>query len=158
MEKRRLKGIVVSQRDILCAYLIQGARLPDNVLIQEIGNVPADAEIRSVFYAPDRQAFVFVVEHPSFPMVPAGSEIPMFCDPSQIKTRALKIDKRPDWRIGLSVKPKFRNHPHFGQTGEVIEVLPDGTDGIKDKDQVLKVLMNVSGAIILGGADEFINA
>lgn len=93
MEAKRLKGIVVSQRDILFAYLIQGARLPDAVLIQEIGNVPADAEVRSVFHAPERQAFVFVIEHPSFPQVPAGSEIPMFCDPLQIKTRALKIDK-----------------------------------------------------------------
>ena len=64
---------------------------------------------------------------------------------------------KSDWRIGLSVKPKYRNDELFYEQGEVIAVLPSGTNGIIDRDGVLKIRMQ-SGTIILRAADQWVTA
>ena len=46
---------------------------------------------------------------------------------------------KPDWRIGLSVKVKYRSHPMYYERGTIIETYPSGTGGIADKDGVIKV-------------------
>lgn len=66
--------------------------------------------------------------------------------------------EKQDYRIGVWVKPKYRTHPFFGKTGEIFDVLPSGFNGIQDKDGVLKVLMDGSGAVVVCGADEMITA
>jgi hypothetical protein len=62
-----------------------------------------------------------------------------------------------DWRIGLTVKPKYRWHELKYEQGVIIDVLPDGTGGISDKNGVLKIMME-SGRVILEGADSWITS
>ncbi len=57
-----------------------------------------------------------------------------------------------DWRIGLSVKPKYRP-----EAGVVLDVLPSGTAGIVDETGVLKIRL-ISGTVILRGADDWVTA
>lgn len=67
-----------------------------------------------------------------------------------------EAEKR-DWRVGLTVKPKYRGHPLYYERGTVVEVLPSGTDGIVDRYGVLKIRMS-GGSTILAGADDWITA
>ena len=62
-----------------------------------------------------------------------------------------------DWRIGLTVKPKYRNDPLRYEQGIVLDVFPSGTNGIIDRYGVLKIKME-SGAVILRPADHWITA
>lgn len=62
-----------------------------------------------------------------------------------------------NWRIGLTVKPKYRNDPLHYEQGTVIDVLPDGTAGLFDKAGVLKIRME-TGSVILRRADDWITA
>lgn len=68
------------------------------------------------------------------------------------------ICKKPgDWRIGLSVKPKFRNDDLYYERGIVLDILPSGTNGLEDPTGVLKIKMG-SGNIILRKADDWVTA
>lgn len=69
---------------------------------------------------------------------------------------ALKHAK-PDWRIGLTVKPKYRTHELHYERGTIRDVHPDGTGGVHDKDGVLKIEMQ-TGQTILAPADEWVTA
>lgn len=65
--------------------------------------------------------------------------------------------KAPDWRIGLTVKCKYRNHIFYYERAIVLDVLPTGTGGIFDKDGVLKLKLE-GGSVILAPADEWMTA
>jgi len=62
-----------------------------------------------------------------------------------------------DWRVGLSVQPKYRGDPLHYVGGVVLEVFPPGTAGIIDETGVLKIRL-ASGTVILRGADEWVTA
>ncbi len=62
-----------------------------------------------------------------------------------------------DWRTGLSVKTKSRNHPMYYERGIVAAVHPSGHGGLVDKDGVLEIKL-VGGSVILGRADEWVTA
>lgn len=46
------------------------------ILAVDQAALPADVEIRGVYFEHQRQRFCFVLHHPSFPPVPTGSIIP----------------------------------------------------------------------------------
>ena len=63
-----------------------------------------------------------------------------------------------DWRIGLSAKVKYRTHSRYYEgPAEIIGVLPSGTNGIADKDGVLK-LKTSTGEVILEPSDNWVTA
>lgn len=62
-----------------------------------------------------------------------------------------------DWRIGLSVKVKYRNHPRYYERGKIVDVLPSGTGGLVDADGIL-VIETETGAKILERADDWMSA
>jgi hypothetical protein len=64
---------------------------------------------------------------------------------------------KPDWRIGLTVKPKYRCDPLRYEQGVVLDVHPSGFAGLEDRDGVLRISME-SGAVFLRRADEWITA
>ena len=66
-------------------------------------------------------------------------------------------ETKRDWRIGLTVKPKYRSHALYYERGEILDVLPSGTNGIVDRNGVLKLKMS-GGSTILAGADEWVTA
>ena len=66
-------------------------------------------------------------------------------------------ETKRDWRIGLSCKPKYRNHELFYERGEIVNVHRSGHGGIFDKDGVLEIRMQ-SGRVLLSRADEWITA
>lgn len=66
-------------------------------------------------------------------------------------------EAKPDWRIGLSCKPKYRTHPlRYEAPGKIIAVEPSGTDGIVDRDGVLRI--EIGGKVILAASDEWMTA
>jgi hypothetical protein len=65
--------------------------------------------------------------------------------------------EKKDWRIDLSVKPKFRGHQYYYERGKVLDVLPSGTNGIVDPDGVLKIQL-AGGSVILDGASQWVTA
>lgn len=67
------------------------------------------------------------------------------------------MSEQKDWRIGLTVRPKYRNHPLYYERGIVEAVLPSGTNLIADKDGVLRIRMD-SGTVYLGAADDWVTA
>ncbi len=64
---------------------------------------------------------------------------------------------KPDWRIGLTVKPKYRHDPLRYSQGVVLNVHPTGTGGIVDPHGVLRIRLE-SGSVILRPADEWMTA
>jgi hypothetical protein len=62
-----------------------------------------------------------------------------------------------DWRIGLSAKPKFRGHHYYYERGEILDVLPSGTNGVVDADGVLKIRL-AGGSVVLEGANQWVTA
>ena len=62
-----------------------------------------------------------------------------------------------DWRIGLTVKPKYRNGPLYYERGKVLEVCESGTASIEDETGVLRIQLD-SGTVIMRGADDWISA
>lgn len=64
-----------------------------------------------------------------------------------------KISSPPDWRIGLSVRPKGGVDLIDNKRGVVIDVLPSGTGGIKDRDGVLKIRLSCGMVVIRGSKD-----
>lgn len=61
---------------------------------------------------------------------------------------------KPDYRIGLSCKPKYRSHELYYERGKIIETHPDGTGGLSDKDGILRIQME-SGKTFLARADDW---
>lgn len=76
---------------------------------------------------------------------------------AEIEWERTHVTEPVDWRIGLTVKPKYRSDPLKYEQGIVLEVLPDGTNGLSGKDGVLKIKMD-SGQVILRRADEWMTA
>lgn len=72
---------------------------------------------------------------------------------------APKVANKPaaDWRIGLTVKPKMRTHELHYEQGEVVAILPDGTNGLFDPTGILKIRMQ-TGRVIVARADEWVTA
>ena len=66
-------------------------------------------------------------------------------------------EAKNDWRIGLTCKPKYRNHDFYYERGTIRAVHPNGTGGIVDKDRVLRIEM-FSGLVFLAPADDWITA
>ena len=65
---------------------------------------------------------------------------------------------KPDWRIGLSCKSKYRSSQHYYDGGgKILSVWPSGTGGIHDKDGVLKIEL-AGGSVILAAADQWVTA
>lgn len=62
-----------------------------------------------------------------------------------------------DWRVGLTVKPKYRCDELRYEQGKVIAVFPSGHGGIDDLDGVLQIQME-SGSVILRPADQWVTA
>lgn len=66
-----------------------------------------------------------------------------------------------DWRIGLTVKPKYRNDAEYYHEGIVLDVLPSGTNGIHDDQGVLKIQLDKGsnrGSVVLRGASNWMTA
>jgi hypothetical protein len=64
---------------------------------------------------------------------------------------------KQDWRIGLTVRVKYRNDPLYYERGVVLSAHPNGFGGIFDPMGVLRISLD-SGAVILRGADQWITA
>ena len=64
---------------------------------------------------------------------------------------------KKDWRIGLTVKPKYGNDPLKYEQGIVVDVHPTGYGGLYDDNGVLQIQMD-SGTVILRRADGWITA
>lgn len=62
-----------------------------------------------------------------------------------------------DYRVGLSVKPKYRTHELFYERGWIRGVSPSGTGGVFDDDGVLTIEME-SGKVLLAPSNEWITA
>lgn len=64
-----------------------------------------------------------------------------------------------DWRIGLTVKPKYQTHLLYGQmvTGKVVASFESGTAGIHDKNGVLAIRLNEK-IVALEPADWWVTA
>lgn len=62
-----------------------------------------------------------------------------------------------DWRVGLTVKPKYRHDPLRYEQGIVEAVEPRGTAGIFDPDGVLRIRLE-SGVVILRPAGQWVTA
>jgi len=67
------------------------------------------------------------------------------------------MTEKKDWRIGVSVKPKFRGHELHYERGKVLDVGPSGTGGLIDRTGILKIEME-SGFTFWARADEWITA
>lgn len=82
-------------------------------------------------------------------------------DPADVLRRWLdawvNAPQKQDWRVGLSVKPKYRNHELFYEQGTVRTVFPSGYGLIVDKDGVLQIQMQ-SGRVLLAPSDEWVTA
>jgi hypothetical protein len=61
-----------------------------------------------------------------------------------------------DWRIGLEVKPYWRDHRFYGKEGKVVDTLPSGTAGLVDCYGVLVVA--IDGLVTLAPANEWCTA
>lgn len=64
------------------------------------------------------------------------------------------MEDTKDWRIGLSCKPKMRNHELYYERGKIVAVHPSGTGGISDPNGVLTIEME-SGRTFLARADDW---
>jgi hypothetical protein len=67
------------------------------------------------------------------------------------------MENSKDWRIGLSIKTKYRTHELYYERATIIDVLPDGTGGLSDPTGILKIKL-LSGSTILVRADEWVTA
>lgn len=63
----------------------------------------------------------------------------------------------PDWRIGLSVKPKMRYHELYYERAIVEEVFPDGTGGVFDPNGVLRIKLT-GGKVMLVRSEDWVAA
>ncbi len=66
-------------------------------------------------------------------------------------------DDRRDWRIGLTVKPKYRSHELYYERSVVRDVHPSGTGGVVDPHGVLRIETQ-DGRTLLVPADEWVTA
>ena len=66
-------------------------------------------------------------------------------------------EKQPDWRIGLTVKPKYRTDPRYYERGKIIDVHPSGTGGVFDDAGVLRIKLD-AGDVILQRAEDWVTA
>lgn len=71
--------------------------------------------------------------------------------------RAVVEPKKPDWRVGLSCKPKYRHDDLWYERGIIVAVEPSGTAGLVDPSGILRIKME-SGGVILRRADEWVTA
>lgn len=80
-------------------------------------------------------------------------------DPSDTLRRWIDawLADRRDWRIGLSVKPKYRDDPLLYEQGEIIAVYPSGFGGVLDENGVLKIRLQ-SGTVVLRASDQWVTA
>lgn len=69
--------------------------------------------------------------------------------------KQLQEHRKPDWRIGLTVKPKLRSHALFGRRG-IEAAFPDGWGGLEDETGILQI--SIGGRAILARADEWVTA
>lgn len=76
--------------------------------------------------------------------------------------KQLQDRAKPDWRIGITVKPKYRNHIFFGMPGKVVAVFPSGWGGLQDDNGILQIelagLFEGMGRMILARSDEWVTA
>lgn len=70
---------------------------------------------------------------------------------------ALLAVLKPDWRIGLTCKPRLRTHELYYEQATVRDVHPSGTGGYHDKDGVLRIEL-ASGRMLLVPAGDWITA
>jgi hypothetical protein len=66
-------------------------------------------------------------------------------------------EAKQDWRIGLTVKPKYRNDPLRYEQGVVLDVHQDGYAGLSDPNGIIRISMD-TGAVILRRADDWVTA
>lgn len=67
--------------------------------------------------------------------------------------------RKPDWRIGLKVKPKLRTHVLYGKSGVVREVHEDGRFGVDDRNGVLVIDMGYPFTfLVVEGSNEWVTA
>ena len=66
-----------------------------------------------------------------------------------------ETEGKRDWRIGLSVKVKYRWHDlYYEPPHTVVDVFPSGHGGVTDKDGVL-LLRGIEGNTFLAPADQW---
>jgi hypothetical protein len=63
-------------------------------------------------------------------------------------------EAKQDWRIGLTVTPKYSNDPLRGFRGVILAVHPDGYAGLSDADGVIRISLD-RGGVIFRRADEW---
>ena len=70
-----------------------------------------------------------------------------------------RLERKPkDWRIGLSVKVKMRNHAlYYEPPHTIINAFPSGYGGLVDKDGVLQ-LRSASGDVYLQRSQDWMTA
>lgn len=67
-------------------------------------------------------------------------------------------DSQRDWRIGLSVKPKYRTHERYYEPPAlVVDTRPNGTNGIADQNGIL-CIKTMEGTVLLVPSEEWITA
>ena len=66
-------------------------------------------------------------------------------------------ETKKDYRIGLSVKAKYRTADFYYDRGVVVDVHPSGTSGIVDPDGVI-VVKHDSGIVRMHAADALVTA
>ena len=70
------------------------------------------------------------------------------------------MESKPDWRIGLKIQFKYRNDNWYGHTGTILDVFPDGTYGIDDKNGVCVVSVDDrhDTIVLIVAADRLVTA
>jgi hypothetical protein len=71
--------------------------------------------------------------------------------------KQLQQQTKPDWRVGLSVKPKYRNSALFYERGIVEAVHPSGWGGLQDDNGILQIRME-TGRTIIARSEEWVTA
>src|SRR5690349_11064484 len=75
-DARRVKLFAFDVERIFRACLEAGRGVtPDHLSLPVLPEVPRDAELLSVYFCPQRNAFLFRVRHASFDVVPEGFEL-----------------------------------------------------------------------------------
>lgn len=85
------------------------------------------------------------------------AEIAELRQPMTNEARVQTSELKPDWRIGLTVKAKYRSDPLYYERGKVVDVHGSGFCGIDDKDGVLRIKLD-SGNVILSASDKWVTA
>lgn len=93
--ERRVKVLPVPENLVLeLLYLLQGDT-PQFVIVPRMSNLPEGTKIEQVVYDPMRRAFLFLLSHPSFEIVPEGEYSPSVEEHLRTHYTVVEIDRLP---------------------------------------------------------------